>query len=129
MLKLKIAATSMALAGMMLLILGDTYMSAALAVICTAIATSLALHLTLKWVLPEESGFRKFLLAVCTFILMMAVISAIRRLGVYDIPLSTPIDPAQKISVAGAGVSLTGALSVVLATIAPWSPPKCDDED
>ena len=38
MLKLKVATASLALAGMILLILGDTYMSAALAVVCTAVA-------------------------------------------------------------------------------------------
>lgn len=38
MLKLKIATASLALAGMMLIILGDTYMSATLAVVCTAVA-------------------------------------------------------------------------------------------
>lgn len=64
MLKLKIAATSMALAGMMLLILGDTYMSVSLAIGCTEVATMLALHAALKWTSPKESGFRKFALTL-----------------------------------------------------------------
>ena len=129
MLKLKIAATSMALAGMMLLILGDTYMSVSLAIGCTEVATMLALHAALKWTSPKESGFRKFALTLWTSGITLAAIGALRKMGFYDIPLSTPIDPVQSVKAAGFYVLLLGALSILLAVIVPWASPKWDDSD
>ncbi len=129
MLKLKIIIATLGLAGMITLLLGDTYLTAGLAVICTAMATPLSMHLTLKWMLPEENGLRKFLLTVWTFSFMLAAIYVIRELGIYGTPLSAPIDFTQKIRVAGDHVSSMNALSVILAVIAPsCSSTKHDDE-
>lgn len=129
MLKLKIMTATLALAGMMLLILGDTYMYVSLAIGCTAVATMLALHAALKWTSPKDSGFRKFTLTVWIPGITLSAIGALRKMGVYDIPLSTPIDPVQSVKTAGFYVLLLGALSILLAIIVPWSSPKWDDDN
>lgn len=129
MLKLKITGAALALAGMMLLILGGTYMSVSLAIGCTAAASSLALHAMLKWTSPKESGFRKFTLTAWTSGITLAAIGALQKMGVYDIPLNTPIDPAQSVKTVGSYVLLLGAFSIFMAVIVPWSSPKWDDDD
>lgn len=49
MLKLKITTTVLALAGLVLLLMGGTYFTAAAAIVCTAMALPLAFHLTFRW--------------------------------------------------------------------------------
>ena len=49
MLKLKITTTVLALAGLVLLLMGGTYFTAAAAIVCTAMAWPLAFHLTFRW--------------------------------------------------------------------------------
>ena len=104
-------------------------MSVSLAIGCTEVATMLALHAALKWTSPKESGFRKFALALWTSGITLAAIGALRKMGFYDIPLSTPIDPVQSVKAAGFYVLLLGALSILLAVIVPWASPKWDDDD
>lgn len=122
MLKLKITVSILAMAGVTILILGSTYMSAAVAIICTGVASSLALDITLKWTMPEEGGLNTFLLSVWTLGFILAAAYVIKQLGAYDTPLSAPIDLSKKIEVAGDHVLSMNVLSVLMAVIAPWTP-------
>ena len=126
MLKLKIATASLALVGMMLLILGDTYMSATLAVVCTAVALPLAGHLAWRWLLHDHS--------LVPFVLWIPVaelpaLYAFKDLGGMDTPLgATPIEP-EKMDTLGGFVALISAIAILLAVVIPSSPMRDDDED
>ena len=125
MLKLKIATASMALAGMMLIILGDTYMSATLAVVCTAVALPLAGHLAWRWLLHDHS--------LVPFVLWVPVaelpaLYAFKDLGVMDTPLGATIEP-EKMDTLGGFVALISAIAILLAVVIPSSPMRDDDED
>ena len=125
MLKLKIATASLALAGMMLIILGDTYMSAALAVVCTAVALPLAGHLAWRWLLHDHS--------LVPFVLWVPVaelpaLYAFKDLGVMDTPLGATIEP-EKMDTLGGFVALISAIAILLAVVIPSSPMRDDDED
>ena len=126
MLKLKIATASLALAGMMLLILGDTYMSATLAVVCTAVALPLAGYLTWKYLIPDDHSLVPFVLWVP--VAELPALYAFKDLGVMDTPLGATIEP-EKMTTLGGFIAFTSAIAILLATTVPSSPMRDDDED
>ena len=60
MLKLKIAAIALALTGLILLLLGDTYLTVGSAVVCTAIASPMSLYLPLRWAMRDDAALARF---------------------------------------------------------------------
>ena len=62
MLKLKIIVSMLAVAGMVMLLMGGTYLTASLAVICTAVALPLAGYLTWKYLIPDDHSLVPFVL-------------------------------------------------------------------
>lgn len=126
MLKLKIATAALALAGMMLLILGDTYMSATLAVICTAVALPLAGYLAWRWQVPDDNSRIPFILWVP--VAELPVIRAFKELGVMSTPLGATIEP-EKMTTLGGFVALTSTIAILLAVIVPSSPTRDDSDD
>ena len=129
MLKIKIVTAVLALMGMVSLLLGDTYLSAAFAVACTAIASPLSLHLTLRWIMKEDIWLARFYVALWAVFSALIALYVLQDVEILSVSLGTAIEPLQKAGDVGCYVSCMGCTSVVLATIAPWSPPKCDDED
>ena len=126
MLKLKIATASLALAGMMLLILGDTYMSATLAVVCTAVALPLAGYLTWKYLIPDDHSLVPFVLWVP--VAELPALYAFKDLGVMNVPLGATIEP-EKMTTLGGFIAFTSAIAILLAVTVPTSPTRDDDED
>ena len=126
MLKLKIATAALALAGMMLLILGDTYMSATLAVICAAVALPMGGYLVWRYLIPDDHSLVPFVLWVP--VAELPALYAFKDLGVMDTPLGATIEPDKATSLGGF-VALTSAIAILIAVIAPWSSPKCNDDD
>ena len=126
MLKLKIATASLALAGMMLIILGDTYMSATLAVVCTAVALPLAGYLTWKYLIPDDHSLVPFVLWVP--VAELPALYAFKDLGVMDTPLGATIEP-EKMTTLGGFIAFTSAIAILLAVVIPSSPMRDDDED
>ena len=125
MLKLKIATASLALAGMMLIILGDTYMSATLAVVCTAVALPMGGYLVWRYLIPDDHSLIPFVLWVP--VAELPALYAFKDLGVMGTPLGTTIEPAKAASLGGF-VALTSAIAIVVAVVVPSSP-TCDDDD
>ena len=72
MLKLKLVAAILALAGMVSLLLGDTYLSVAIAVVCTAAASPVSLHLTLRWIIKDASGVERWFYVALWSVLSIA---------------------------------------------------------
>ena len=126
MLKLKIATAALALAGMMLLILGDTYMSATLAVICTAVALPMGGYLVWRYLIPDDHSLVPFVLWVP--VAELPALYAFKDLGVMDTPLGATIEPDKAISLGGF-IALTSAISVLIAVIAPSSPKYDNNSD
>lgn len=126
MLKLKIATASLALAGMMLLILGDTYMSATLAVVCTAVVLPLAGYLTWKYLIPDDHSLVPFVLWVP--VAELPALYAFKDLGVMNVPLGATIEP-EKMTALGGFIAFTSAIAILLAVTVPTSPTRDDDED
>lgn len=127
--KLKIATAVLALASLVLLLTGGTYLTATLAIICATMALPLAGHLTLRWFLDEQSGFLLWLYYIIW--VMTSGPSAMRtlqKIGAIDTPLSDAIDP-EKVVVLGYFVSLTSIIAIILAVIAPSSPKHDDNSD
>ena len=128
MLKLKIATASLALAGLVLLLMGSTYLTTSLAVLCTAIALFLALHLTFRW-LEGSHDFLPWVFSVVWILTSgLMAIGVLQDIGITDIALSTTIDPARKVEGVGYYISFTSIISIFLAVIVPRSP-TCDEED
>lgn len=126
--KLKIATAVLALAGLVLLLTGDTYLTATLAIICATMALPLAGHLTLRWLLDEQSGLLLWLYYILWVMTSgLPVMRTLQKIGAIDTPLSDAIDP-EKVVVPGYFVSLTSIIVILLTVIAPSSP-KCDDDD
>ena len=126
--KLKIATAVLALAGLVLLLAGDTYLTATLAIICATMALPLAGHLTLRWLLDEQSGLLLWLYYILWVMTSgLPVMRTLQKIGAIDTPLSDAIDP-EKVVVPGYFVSLTSIIVILLTVIAPSSP-KCDDDD
>ena len=126
MLKLKVATASLALAGMILLILGDTYMSAALAVVCTAVALPMGGYLVWRYLIPDDHSLVPFVLWVP--VAELPALYAFKDLGVMDTPLGATIEP-EKMDTLGGFVALISTIAILLAVTAPTSPTRDDDED
>ena len=125
MLKLKLAVASLALTGLILVIMGSTYFTAAAAIACTAIALPLAGYLAWRWQVPDDNSRIPFILWVP--VAELPVIRAFKELGVMSTPLGATIEP-EKMTTLGGFVALTSTTAILLAVIVPRSP-KCDDSD
>ena len=133
MLKLKIATASLALAGLVLLLMGSTYLTTSLAVLCTAIALFLALHLTFRYFMRLMDYLSDSLLWLSSIVLAVIsgsmAISVLQDIGAMDAPLSATIDNTLKMGDVGQYVSIASSVSILLSLIAPsWSLPKHDED-
>ena len=133
MLKLKIATASLALAGLVLLLMGSTYLTTSLAVLCTAIALFLALHLTFRYFMRLmeywSEGWLWFSSVWLSIISAFTAISVLQDIGAMDAPLSATIDNTLKMGDVGQYVSIASSVSILLSLIAPsWSLPKHDED-
>ena len=130
MLKLKIATASLALAGLVLLLMGSTYMTTAMAVFCTAMALTLALHLTYRWFVEDShDGLLWFFSIVWAIMSVLGATSILQDIGTMDVPLSATIDNAQKMGDVGQYVSIANIVSILLSVSIPRRSPTCDDDD
>lgn len=129
MLKLKLVAAILALAGMVSLLLGDTYLSVAIAVVCTAAASPVSLHLTLRWIIKDESGVERwFYVALWSVLSIAAGVSTLQDVNILNVPLGATIDYSQLGNVRYC-VSFVGIISVILTVITPSCSSKRDDDD
>ena len=129
MLKLKITTTVLALAGLVLLLMGGTYFTAAAAIVCTAMALPLAFHLTFRWFVEDpHDGLLWFWSVVWVIMSVMAAASMLQYIGAMDVPLSATIDNAQKMGDVGQYVSIANVASTLLAVVVPRSPKRDDDD-
>lgn len=129
MLKLKLVAAILALAGMVSLLLGDTYLSVAIAVVCTAAASPVSLHLTLRWIIKDASGVERwFYVALWSVLSIAAGVSTLQDVNILNVPLGATIDYSQLGNVRYC-VSFVGIISVILTVITPSCSSKRDDDD
>ena len=130
MLKLKIATASLALAGLILLLMGSTYLTTSCSIICTAAALSLSLHLVFRWFTGKQHDYLLwfFLAAACIISGSMAI-SVLQDVGAVDTALSAVIDPVQKIETVGYYTSSLNSIAILLAVIVPRSPMHDDSDD
>jgi hypothetical protein len=129
MLKLKLVAAILALAGMVSLLLGDTYLSVAIAVVCTAAASPVSLHLTLRWIIKDASGVERWFYAALWSVLSIAAgVSTLQDVNILNVPLGATIDYSQLGNVRYC-VSFVGIISVILTVITPSCSSKRDDDD
>ena len=128
MLKLKITVTVLALVSLDLIIIGDTYLIASAAIVCTAMALPLAGYLAWRWQVPDDNSRIPFILWVP--VAELPVIRAFKELGVMSTPLGATIEP-DKVATLGGFVALTSTIAILLAVIVPSSPThdNNDDED
>ena len=129
MLKLKLVAAILALAGTVSLLLGDTYLSVAIAVVCTAAASPVSLHLTLRWIIKDASGVERwFYVALWSVLSIAAGVSTLQDVNILNVPLGATIDYSQLGNVRYC-VSFVGIISVILTVITPSCSSKRDDDD
>ena len=129
MLKLKLVAAILALAGMVSLLLGDTYLSVAIAVVCTAAASPVSLHLALRWIIKDASGVERwFYVALWSVLSIAAGVSTLQDVNILNVPLGATIDYSQLGNVRYC-VSFVGIISVILTVITPSCSSKRDDDD
>ena len=129
MLKLKLVAAILALAGMVSLLLGDTYLSVAIAVVCMAAASPVSLHLTLRWIIKDASGVERwFYVALWSVLSIAAGVSTLQDVNILNVPLGATIDYSQLGNVRYC-VSFVGIISVILTVITPSCSSKRDDDD
>lgn len=129
MLKLKITTTVLALAGLVLLLMGGTYFTAAAAIVCTAMAWPLAFHLTFRWFAEDPHDGLLWLWSVVWVIMsVLTAASMLQYIGAMDVPLSATIDNAQKMGNVGQYVSITNVASILFAVVVPRSPKRDDDD-
>lgn len=130
MMKLKLAAAVLALIGMTSLLMGGSYLTVVVAVICTATALPLSLHLTFRWFVEDShDGLLWFWSVVWVIMSVMAAASVLQNIGAVDVPLSATIDNTQKIGDVGQYVSSTNIVSILLSVVIPRSSPKRSDDD
>ena len=126
MLKLKLMTAALALASLILLIMGSTYFTAALSVICTATTLLPAGYLIWRWLLDEKpSWFHSITWAALSGLIAAR---ALKDIGIIDIPLGTVMSP-EKVAELGSFASFMSILPLFLAVIAPSSSPKRNDDD
>ena len=130
MLKLKITTTVLALAGLVLLLMGATYFTAAAAIVCTAMAWPLAFHLTFRWFVEDPHDGLLWLWSVVWVIMsVLTAASMLQYIGAMDVPLSATIDNAQKMGDVGQYVSIANVASTLLAVVVPRPPTRDNDSD
>ncbi len=133
MLKLKIATASLALAGLVLLLMGSTYLTTSLAVLCTAIALFLALHLTFRYFMRLmeywSEGWLWFSSVWLSIISAFTAVSVLQDIGVVNMPLSATIENAQKMGDVGQYVSIANIISILLSVGVPRRSPTRDNSD
>ena len=130
MLKLKITTTVLALAGLVLLLRGGTYFTAAAAIVCTAMALPLAFHLTFRWFVEDpHDGLLWFWSVVWVIMSVLAAASMLQYIGAMDVPLSATIDNAQKMGDVGQYVSIANIVSILLSVSVPRRSPTRDNSD
>ena len=125
MLKLKIAASTLGAASLVLLIMGSTHLTTAMAVICATMAGILATVIMLRLLLDnkgDEKVFSKFMLVLFSFILVMNMMNILLNdVGVYSTPLSAPVDSVQNLRGISSSMSVLNFFAILVATIAPSS--------
>lgn len=132
MLKLKIVASILGATSLVLLIMGSTHLTIAMAVICATVAGISATDIVLRlpsYITGGEKVFSKVMLVFFSFILvMLAMDILLNDMGVYNTPLSAPVDSVQNLRGIRSCMSVLNFFAILAATIAPWSP-KCNDSD
>lgn len=130
MLKLKIVASILGATSLVLLIMGSTHLTIAMAVICATVAGISATDIVLRlpsYITGGEKVFSKVMLVFFSFILvMLATDILLNDVGVYDTPISAPADSVQNLRGISSSMSVLNFFAVLVATIAPSSP-KCDN--
>ena len=133
MMKLKLVAAVLALAGIVSLLMGSTYLSTSVAVVCTAVALPLSLHLAFRWFIGIMEYSSDSLLwlssVVLTAISMLMAIDILQDIGAVSVPLNAAIDHIQKIREVGQYVSIANIVSILLAVAVPSPPKHNNDED
>ena len=130
MLKLKLAVAFVALTGLVLLLMGSTYLTVSLAIICTAVALALSLHLVFRWFTGEQHDYLLWFFLVAAYIISGSMaISVLQDIGAVDTVLSAVIDPVQKIETVGYYTSSLSSIAILLAVIIPQSPMRDDDNE
>ena len=131
MLKLKIIVSMLAVAGMTIFILGDTYLTTGLSVACAAVALPMSIYLTFRWFMKLMDYLSDSLLWLSSIVLAvisgLIAISVLQDIGAMNIPLSATIDNAQKLGDVGQYVSIASSISILIAVVVPRSP-KCDND-
>ena len=129
MLKLKLMTAILAVAGLVMFLMGSTYLTTSCSVICTAAALSLSLHLVFRWLTGEQYDYLLwFFLAGAYIISGSMAISVLQYIGAMDVPLSATIDNAQKMGDVGQYVSIANIVSILLSVSVPRRSPTCDDD-
>ena len=133
MLKLKIIVSMLAVAGMTIFILGDTYLTTGLSVACAAVALPMSIHLAFKWFMKLMDYSSDGLLWLSSIVLAIIsgsmAISVLQDIGAVDTVLSAVIDPVQKIETVGYYTSSLSSIAILLAVIIPQSPMRDDDNE
>ena len=130
MLKLKLMTAILAVAGLVMFLMGSTYLTTSCSVICTAAALSLSLHLVFRWLTGEQyDHLLWFFLAGAYIISGSMAISVLQDVGAVDTALSAVIDPVQKIETVGYYTSSLNSIAIILAVIVPRSPMRDDDDE
>lgn len=128
MLKLKLMTATLAVAGMTIFILGDTYLTTGLSVACAAVALPMSIYLTFRW-LEGSHDFLPWVFSVVWILTSgLMAIGVLQDIGITDIALSTAIDPVQKVEGVGYYISFTSIISILLAVIVPRAPMRDDDD-
>ena len=132
MLKLKIVASTLGATSLVLLIMGSTHLTIAMAVICATVAGISATDIVLRlpsYITGGEKVFSKVMLVFFSFILVMLAMNILlNEVRVCDTPLSEPLDSVQNLRGISSSMSVLNFFAILVATIAPWSP-KCNDSD
>ena len=130
MLKLKLMTAILAVAGLVMFLMGSTYLTTSCSVICTAATLSLSLHLVFRWLTGEQYDYLLwFFLAGAYIISGSMAISVLQDVGAVDTALSAVIDPVQKIETVGYYTSSLNSIAIILAVIVPRSPMRDDDDE
>ena len=130
MLKLKLMTAILAVAGLVMFLMGSTYLTTSCSVICTAAALSLSLHLVFRWLTGEQYDYLLwFFLAGAYIISGSMAICVLQDVGAVDTALSAVIDPVQKIETVGYYTSSLNSIAIILAVIVPRSPMRDDDDE
>ena len=133
MLKLKVTASTLGATSLVLFIMGSTHLTTVMAVICATVAGISAADIMLRLTSYGRGGEKvlsKFMLVFFSFVLVvLATDILLNDVGVYNTPLSTPVDSVQNLRGISSSMSTLNFFAILVATIAPWSSPKWDDDD